>query len=87
MTRTMRQATWAVGSWDEQFRKGWVRIACDLGEAIADPDGDVAALQDNLDTLVTKMSQTQDLPHVQWPIYGAMLASLRHIIFSDIHAP
>ena len=89
MTRTMRQATWAVGSWDEQFRKGWVRIACDLGEAIADPDGDVAALQDNLDTLVTKMSQTQDLPHVQWPIYGAMLASLRHIIhiFSDVNAP
>lgn len=86
MTRTMREATWAVSSWDEQFREGWVRIACDLGEAIADPDGDVAALEGNLDTLVTKMSRAEDLPHIQWPIYGAMLASLRHIIhiFSDV---
>lgn len=86
MTRTMREATWAVSSWDEQFREGWVRIACDLGEAIADPDGDVAALEGNLDTLVTKMSWAEDLPHIQWPIYGAMLASLRHIIhiFSDV---
>lgn len=86
MTRTMREATWAVSSWDEQFRKGWVTITCDLGEAIADPDGDVAALRKRLDELVTKMSRADDLPHIQWPIYGAMLASLRHIIhiFSDV---
>ena len=86
MTRTMREATWEVSSWDEQFREGWVRIACDLGEAIADPDGDVAAQDEHLDELVATMSKADDLPNLQWPIYGALLASLRHIIriFSDV---
>lgn len=53
LTRTMREATWAINSWDEQFREGWVRITCELGEAIADPDGDVAAQHERLDDLVT----------------------------------
>ncbi|GAA4107355.1 FUSC family protein [Enteractinococcus coprophilus] len=86
LTRTMREATWAINSWDEQFREGWVRITCELGEAIADPDGDVAAQHERLDDLVTTMSRADELPHIQWPVYGSMLASLRHIIhiFSDV---
>lgn len=86
MTRTMREATWAVSSWDDRFRKGWVRIAHDLGEAIADPDGDVQAQNERLDELVTGMSQADNLPNMQWPMYGAMLSSLHHIIqiFSDV---
>ncbi|OAV60678.1 hypothetical protein A6F49_11315 [Enteractinococcus helveticum] len=86
LTRTMREATWAISSWDDRFRKGWVRIAHDLGEAIADPDGDVQAQNERLDELVTGMSHAGNLPNMQWPMYGAMLSSLRHIIqiFSDV---
>lgn len=85
LTRTLREATWAMSSWDDRFRHGWVRLARDLGEAIADPDGDVAALSDRLDDLVSDMSSADDLPSIQWPVYGAVLTSLRHLldIFSD----
>lgn len=85
MTRTMRQATWAVSDWDQQFREGWVEVVHDLGEAIADPDGNVSAQRRRLEELVTEMSSADNLPKIQWPLYGAMLASLDHIgrLFDD----
>lgn len=79
MTRTMRQAMWASGQWDERFREGWVAIAHDLGEAIADPDGDVGAQRERLYDLVRSMSSMDDLPEAHWPLYGSMLSSLDHI--------
>src|SRR5690625_3505465 len=86
MTRTMREATWALSSWDQRFREGWVVLARDLGEAIADPDGDVAAQGPQLEQLISNMSASEDLPKLEWPAYGAMLSNLRHIIniFSDV---
>lgn len=86
MTRTMRDATWSLSSWDDRFREGWVRIARDLGEAIANPDGDVKAQGQRLDQLVTEMSKAEKLPNIEWPVYGAMLSSLRHLvnIFSEV---
>lgn len=86
MTRTMREATWALSSWDQRFREGWVVLARDLGEAIADPDGDVAAQGPQLEQLISDMSASKDLPKLEWPAYGAMLSNLRHIIniFSDV---
>lgn len=86
MTRTMREATWALSSWDRRFRAGWVVLARDLGEAIADPDGDVAAQAPQLEQLISNMSASEDLPKLEWPAYGAMLSDLRHIIniFSDV---
>lgn len=86
MTRTMRDATWSMSSWDDRFREGWVRVARDLGEAIANPDGDVKAQGQRLDQLVTEMSEAEKLPNIEWPVYGAMLSSLRHLvnIFSEV---
>lgn len=86
MTRTMRDATWSMSSWDDRFREGWVRVARDLGEAIANPDGDVKAQGQRLDQLVTEMSKAEKLPNIEWPVYGAMLSSLRHLvnIFSEV---
>lgn len=85
MTRTMREATWAVSQWDEQFRAGWVDVLQGLGEAIADPDGNVNAERQKLEELVGKMSAADDLPKIQWPLYGSMLSSLDHIgrLFDD----
>lgn len=85
MTRTMRQATWAVSDWDHQFREGWVEVVHDLGEAIADPDGNVHEQRRQLDELVREMSSADNLPKIQWPLYGSMLSSLDHIgrLFDD----
>src|SRR5699024_12850384 len=44
MTRTLREATYNEGSWDERFRTGWVEIARDVGYAVADPDQSVEPL-------------------------------------------
>lgn len=86
MTRTMREAAWALSSWDQRFREGWVVVACDVGEAIADPDGDIGAQGEQLEQLIAKMSAAEDLPTIEWPAYGAMLSDLRHIIniFADV---
>src|SRR5690625_984368 len=85
MTRTMREATWVAGEWGDRFREGWVEVAHNLGEAIADPDGDVAAQRGQLDQLVTRMSSLDDLPTLHWPLYGSMLSSLDHLgrLFDD----
>lgn len=65
--------------WDTRFRRGWVEIAGQLGAAIAHPDDDVADQAEQLDVLIAEMSAS-DLPEKQWPVYGAMLTSLRHLI-------
>ena len=85
MTRTIREATWAVGDWDQRFREGWVDVARNLGEAIADPDGDVTAQRQRLNELVSKTSSEADLPQIQWPLYGSMLSTLDHLgrLFDD----
>ena len=85
MTRTMREATWAVGEWDERFREGWVDVARQLGEAIANPDEDINAQRIRLEELVSKMSSIDDLPNIHWPLYGSMLSTLDHLgrLFDD----
>lgn len=85
MTRTMREATWAVGEWDERFREGWVDVARQLGEAIANPDEDINAQRIRLEELVSKMSSVDDLPNIHWPLYGSMLSTLDHLgrLFDD----
>ena len=72
-------------NWNKKFREGWVEVVHDLGEAIADPDGDVNAQRRRLDDLVREMSTEDNLPKIQWPLYGSMLASLDHIgrLFDD----
>lgn len=80
LTRTLRQATYNEGSWDEQFRTGWVEIARDVGYAVADPDQSVEPLYDRLTQLSSDMSDAENLPKIQWPTYGALISSLRHIM-------
>ncbi|HEY4557629.1 MAG TPA: aromatic acid exporter family protein [Enteractinococcus sp.] len=85
MTRTMRVATWAIGEWDERFRKGWVDVARSFGEAIADPDRSITVERERLDDLITEMSSTDNLPKMHWPLYGSMLSTLDHLgrLFDD----
>lgn len=86
LARTLREATWSMTGWDARFRRGWVEIAGQLGEAIAHPDDNVAAQAERLDTLIAEMSASE-LPKKQWPVYGALVTSLRHLIRLLADAP
>lgn len=80
LTRTLRDASYEQGAWDGEFREGWVDIVHDLGVAIADPEESVEPYFDRLSRLSRRMSEAADLPNIQWPTYGALISSLRHII-------
>src|SRR5699024_6808456 len=53
-------------------------IAADAGRAVADPDADVEPIHARLDELSTRLTQGE-LPSRSWPLYGALITSLRHI--------
>lgn len=80
LTRTLREASNGPSAWDEKFRAGWAAIAYDVGTAIADPDASVDPIHERLAQLSSELSETEDLPNIEWPTYGALISSLRHIV-------
>jgi hypothetical protein len=80
LARTLRDAAYAPGEWDTRFRRQWVAIVRDSGRVIADPDAEVEPIRDRLSALASDMSDDEDLPRSAWPIYGSLIASMRHII-------
>lgn len=80
LARTLRDATYASGEWDERFREQWVILVRDCGRSISDPDADVEPLADRLTSLASTMSEDHELPQRRWPLYGALITSLRHIV-------
>lgn len=80
LTRTLREASYAEGAWDTHFRQRWVEIVRGTGEAVADPEGSVEPFYDRLDQLAADMSEADSLPDSAWPLYGALITSVRHIV-------
>lgn len=80
LTRTLREATYSDSEWDHHFRERWAKTAGGAGKAIADPDDEVAPLHEDLTDLSIEMSEDQGLPPDTWPLYGSLIASLRHIV-------
>ncbi|HIW91729.1 MAG TPA: hypothetical protein H9870_08725 [Candidatus Corynebacterium avicola] len=80
LARTLREASYANGEWDDRFRRRWAEISRDAGRAVADPDADVEPLTERIDTLTTEMSDDHDLPTKYWPVYGTLITGLRHIV-------
>src|SRR5699024_1566892 len=80
MTRTLSEDAYTAGGRDQRVRTGWVHVASDTGLAVADPDESVELLYDRLRKLTSDMSEAENLPNIEWPTYGALMASLRHII-------
>lgn len=80
LARTLREATYAEGEWDTRFRESWTEIVADAGRSIADPDADVEPVFDRLEQLAVGLSDDQLLPKASWPLYGALITSLRHIV-------
>ncbi|NUL46134.1 hypothetical protein F7P69_13160 [Cellulosimicrobium funkei] len=86
LARTLHEATYVDGAWDDRFRAQWSAILRDCGRAIADPDADVDPVNERLTALSESMSQDHDLPRSAWPIYGALITSVRHlaVIVDDV---
>ncbi|SMY11161.1 FUSC family protein [Brevibacterium jeotgali] len=79
LVRTLREAAYAPGEWDTRFRERWVTIMRDTGHAIADPDREVEPIDARLVQLSADLSDDADLPTQSWPLYGALITSLRHV--------
>lgn len=80
LARTLREASYAEGEWDTRFREQWTEIVADAGRSIADPDAEVEPVFDRLEQLAVGLSDDQLLPKASWPLYGALITSLRHIV-------
>ncbi|GAA2043492.1 aromatic acid exporter family protein [Yaniella flava] len=80
LARTLRDATYQQGAWDTGFRKEWVKLLHETGDALGDTDATLEPLFDRLDEIALKFSHEDDLPARGWPVYGSLLTSLRHII-------
>ncbi|WP_366933961.1 FUSC family protein [Brevibacterium renqingii] len=78
LTRTLSEASYGEGKWDDRFRVEWADIVTDAGKSVADPDADVAPIHDRLNELSSRLVQGE-LPSQTWPLYGALITSVRHI--------
>jgi len=79
LVRTLYEATYDEGPWDDRFRRRWSDIVRDAGHAIADPDADVEPIRGRLADLSRAMSEAADLPPTTWPLYGSLITSTVHI--------
>lgn len=80
LARTLREASTSERDWDDAFRTEWAAIVADAGRSIADPDAEVSPIYDRLEQLSTAIAQERRLTGTSWPIYGALITSLRHIV-------
>lgn len=51
----------------------------DTARRIVEPDADVEPVVDRLDGLSRDMAAKGQLSETQWPVYGALITSLRNI--------
>lgn len=79
LVRTLRATADSPGKWDDRFRERWVSIVRDAGHAIADPDSAVEPIDDRLVELSISLSEDGSLPQRDWPLYGSLITSMRHI--------
>lgn len=79
LARTLREASYGDGAWEDRFREGWVRIVRDTGHAIKNPDVEVEPIYDRLTGLAAELAHERQLPSESWPLYGSLIASMRHI--------
>lgn len=79
LIRTLHEATYSEGPWDERFRSEWAEIARDAGHAIADPDAEMESIHGRLIELTHAMAEDGRLPRDSWPVYGSLLNSMFHI--------
>src|SRR5699024_3757547 len=78
LTRTLSEASYDEGRRDDRFRAEWADSAAAAGRAVADPDATGAPTPPRPAGPSTRLAHGE-LPSRSWPLYGALLTSLRHI--------
>lgn len=79
LARTLETASYSESTWDTTFREQWAAALRDAAHRIDNPDADVESTADRLDNLAREMATHEDLPQQEWPVYGALITSLRNI--------
>ncbi|OLT42499.1 hypothetical protein BJF86_15035 [Serinicoccus sp. CNJ-927] len=79
MARLIHQSAVQAEDWDAVFRTTWSDLLEELGRRVADPQGDVIALHEDVDDLASRLSSA-DLPDQRWPLYGALIEMSRVVI-------
>lgn len=79
LARVMETASYSESAWDTNFREQWSSVLCDTARRITHPDADVEPTVDRLDSLARNMAAEEHLPEAEWPVYGALITSLRNI--------
>jgi hypothetical protein len=79
LIRTLRDADYSEGPWDDRFRTRWAAVVRDAGRSIADPEAEVESIRERLDALARSMSDEAGLPRRSWPLYGSLITSMMHL--------
>jgi len=80
MARTLAHSIEGVVEWEPAFRKSWLGLLQEAGEAIGAPDpGRLEEVRADLNRLSEELS-TSDLPARHWPEYGALIMNLRNVV-------
>lgn len=80
MARTLDAHVVSRDSWRPEFAVPWTGLLAETGRAVADADPEaLRAAHDGLRGLVRELSGLDELVD-QWPLYGALIVSLRNIL-------
>lgn len=79
LARTVETASYSESAWDTNFREQWAVVLRDTARRITQPDADVEPIVDRLDQLARGMATEDHLPETGWPVYGALITSLRNV--------
>src|SRR5699024_10464924 len=79
LSRTLREASYVDGAWDDLFRERWSGVVREAGRASADPGADVETVHRRLAALAAQLSDHQELPRQNWPVYGSLITSMQLI--------
>jgi uncharacterized membrane protein YgaE (UPF0421/DUF939 family) len=82
IARTLGHSIDSVHEWDPYFRKRWLGLLQEAGDAIGAPDAArVTQVRAELGRMAAEMS-TRELPEKHWAEYGALLTNLRNVVTS-----
>jgi uncharacterized membrane protein YccC len=80
MVRTLLDDVLAESQWQESFKKVYIEVLCEAGEAVRESDRDrLARCRGRLDELVAVVDRESSTPRL-WPVYGALVVNLRNIM-------
>jgi hypothetical protein len=82
MARTLGHSVENLIEWDPEFRRRWIDLLQEAGDAIGVPDAArVAGVRAGLARLAEDLNHVEMSPQ-HWPEYGALIMNLRNVVAS-----